>query len=126
MTNDFKGLMHEIRDSLNQMLCQRENDTCQHEETSRGGTIWEICNQCGCKWADDEGGRPEYKTPKDITQGYETLTKLDAFLEAVPDDLKDAVSHIVVDPSAFSDCARRAKTESKAAQLLSTITEKEE
>ena len=40
-----------------------ERNTCTHEETHRGGAIWEICDACGAKWADDEGGRPEFKWP---------------------------------------------------------------
>lgn len=42
---------------------------CDHSETYRGGTIWEICSICGRKWADDEGGRPEDegKEPDQIT-----------------------------------------------------------
>lgn len=37
-----------------------DQNTCQHEETHRGGAIWEICDGCGQKWADDEGGKPEF------------------------------------------------------------------
>jgi hypothetical protein len=44
-----------------------ERQQCLHEETHRGGAIWEICSMCGCKWADDEGGKPEQLEPKEIT-----------------------------------------------------------
>ena len=54
---------HEIMTNL---LHFAESQTCQHDETHRGGAIWEICNQCGAKWADDEGGRPEFKWPDAI------------------------------------------------------------
>lgn len=29
---------------------------CRHESRHRGGVIWEICDFCGAKWADDKGG----------------------------------------------------------------------
>lgn len=41
-----------------------ERETCTHEETYRGGAIWEICRGCGAQWADDEGGKPEFKWPE--------------------------------------------------------------
>jgi len=45
-----------------------ESQQCLHEETHRGGAIWEICDMCGSKWADDEGGKPEWSEPKVITR----------------------------------------------------------
>lgn len=47
-----------------QMLDHIERNTCTHEETHRGGVIWEICDGCGAKWADDEGGKPPFAWPK--------------------------------------------------------------
>ena len=48
---------------------------CSHDETYRGGAIWEICSMCGAKWADDRGGRPADagKMPKEIEQALELL-----------------------------------------------------
>lgn len=43
---------------------------------------------------------------------------LDALEAAVPDDLEDAMSHVIVCTSAFSDCLRRAKSRTKAAKAL--------
>jgi hypothetical protein len=43
---------------LRSVLEYAERETCTHEETHRGGAIWEICDRCGMKWADDEGGKP--------------------------------------------------------------------
>lgn len=37
-----------------------EQNTCQHEETHRGGAIWEICDGCNAQWADDRGGKPKF------------------------------------------------------------------
>lgn len=50
-----------------------ERETCLHEETYRGGAIWEICHRCGQKWADDEGGRPEFKYPKCVEDAHAML-----------------------------------------------------
>lgn len=52
-----------------------EMNTCSHEETHRGGAIWEICNGCGAKWADDEGGKPKFKWPKAVAEAMQFLEK---------------------------------------------------
>lgn len=51
-------------------------NTCLHEETYRGGAIWEICDHCGMKWADDEGGKPPdtHNLPKEIENAYQLLS----------------------------------------------------
>lgn len=51
---------------------------CTHEETCRGGAIWEICSMCGATWADDEGGKPADagKMPAEIEQAYKVLASL--------------------------------------------------
>lgn len=48
---------------IQQLLTHIERTTCTHEETHRGGGIWEICGMCGAKWADDEDGKPEFSWP---------------------------------------------------------------
>lgn len=52
-----------------------ENHICTHEQTHRGGTIWEICDYCGAKWADDEGGKPEFEWPEVVTRACDMLSK---------------------------------------------------
>ena len=51
---------------------------CCHEDTHRGGAIWEICDHCGMKWADDEGGKPEdaHDIPQAINDGYDLLAEI--------------------------------------------------
>lgn len=49
--------------ALAALLARDEANTCRHEDTYRGGALWEICRQCGAKWADDEGGRPAWQDP---------------------------------------------------------------
>lgn len=44
------------RGALSALLEHVDRETCTHEETHRGGAIWTICDSCGRKWADDEGG----------------------------------------------------------------------
>lgn len=54
--------------ALRDLLAFAERNTCLHEETHRGGAIWEICDSCGMKWADDDGGKPAnaHSWPKEI------------------------------------------------------------
>lgn len=44
------------RAALAKLLEYVDRNTCTHEDTHRGGAIWTICDGCGMKWADDEGG----------------------------------------------------------------------
>ena len=55
------GLVYEI-----------ERNICTHEETHRGGQ-WEICDMCGAKWADDRGGKPEFKWPEVVEKARDML-----------------------------------------------------
>lgn len=55
---------------------------CEHEDTHRGGAIWEICDSCGAEWADDEGGRPEYREPVEITAALDAINVLKDFRDS--------------------------------------------
>lgn len=55
------------------LLFWAERQICTHEETHRGGAIWEICDMCGAKWADDEGGKPEFSWPSEILGARKAL-----------------------------------------------------
>jgi hypothetical protein len=57
------------------LVCEIERNTCTHEETHRGGVLWEICDLCGAKWADDRGGRPEFQWPDCVERAREWLTQ---------------------------------------------------
>lgn len=46
-----------------ELLAHIEKNTCFHLNTHRGGVLWEICDDCGAQWADDEGGKPKFKAP---------------------------------------------------------------
>lgn len=69
--------MNKALDLLHGLVREVERKTCCHEETHRGGAIWEICDSCGAKWADDEGGKPEFAWP-------ESVEKARAFLATHP------------------------------------------
>jgi hypothetical protein len=66
-----KDLLKALEDVL--MLAERNH--CDHSETHRGGTIWEICAQCGSKWADDEGGKPEHIEPIEFHMAHKAIAK---------------------------------------------------
>lgn len=73
------------RKTVEDLLAFAESRICTHEETHRGGLIWEICNSCGRKWADDEGGKPKFKWPDAIKNARTLLgTSVDTSAE-VPD-----------------------------------------
>ena len=61
------------REALRKLLRYAECNTCQHEETHRTGFRWEVCDLCGAKWADDEGGKPEYVDPPAISEARAAL-----------------------------------------------------
>lgn len=63
------------REAFQRLLEYAESQICTHEETHRGGAIWEICDQCGAMWADDEGGRPEFAWPKEIEDARAALAQ---------------------------------------------------
>ena len=54
-----------LEDALRKLLARDELNTCQHENTHRGGGIWEICEDCCAKWADDRGGKPTWADPQE-------------------------------------------------------------
>lgn len=74
--SELSALLCMLRDVTN----YASRNHCAHEETYRGGIHWEICNQCGMKWADDEGGKPDDagKLPDELGRAYEMLAKYDA------------------------------------------------
>lgn len=65
----------QLRQALADLLRYTERQTCMHEETYRGGSIWTFCCGCGKKWADDEGGFIPY-TPSPEMQRADRLISL--------------------------------------------------
>ena len=54
------------------LVYEVERNICPHEETHRGGQ-WEICDMCGARWADDMGGKPEFKWPEVVEKARDML-----------------------------------------------------
>ena len=86
---DWTGLTdaqraEKLAEALQKLLERDRRNTCTHEETHRGGAIWEFCDHCGMKWADDEGGRPEWSDPIEWTISESALASYRASLEAAP------------------------------------------
>ena len=65
----------ELLAALDLLLSRNMAETCQHTETHRGGAIWEICDRCGMKWADDMGGKPEWRNPVEWDQAQAAIDK---------------------------------------------------
>ena len=42
--------------------------------------IEEDCDFCGAKWADDEGGKPEFVEPKEIKDAYRALGEIEKII----------------------------------------------
>ena len=63
---DYVDELARLRYALKALLAYSERRICTHDETYRGGVIWEICESCGKKWADDKGGKPVFKYPNEI------------------------------------------------------------
>ena len=99
-----------LRTSLVELLRHVHQSTCTHEETFRGGTIWEICSMCGAKWADDEGGKPEFVYPNCVLVAERLLDKepVDAVATKVLQDgarynwLRQHVKEVPLNPKGFA------------------------
>ncbi|MEV1657555.1 hypothetical protein ABZR11_30390 [Pseudomonas aeruginosa] len=78
--------MNKALDLLHGLVREVERKTCGHEETHRGGAIWEICDSCGAKWADDEGGKPEFAWPESVEKARAFLATHHAVEQAGGDE----------------------------------------
>lgn len=65
----------ELAEALKALLARDQRNTCRHEETHRWGNIWEICDQCGDQWADDEGGKPAWEDPPEWVKAEAIIAK---------------------------------------------------
>lgn len=53
------------REAYEALLKIAYRNICTHEERHRAGAIWEVCDGCSAKWADDEGG---FKPSKSVLE----------------------------------------------------------
>ena len=72
---------------LADLLDYVDSNTCIHESTHRGGAIWTICDGCGMKWADDEGGFVPHQDAPAVAAARATLASAPAAKNA--DELSD-------------------------------------
>lgn len=73
---DLRALLLDYQErgrALKDLLDHVDRITCQHDDTHRGGVIWTICDGCGRKWADDEGGFVPYKDAPAVAIARATL-----------------------------------------------------
>ena len=61
-----------VMEVITGLVYEVERNICPHEETHRGGQ-WEICDMCGARWADDRGGKPEFKWPEVVEKARDML-----------------------------------------------------
>lgn len=66
-----------LLDALRALLQRDVMNTCTHEETYRGGVLWTICSDCGRKWADDEGGKPEWVDPPEWVAAEDAINAVE-------------------------------------------------
>ena len=84
MTPTQKKAMEMALEGIQVLLLRDQQNTCTHEETYRGGHIWTICRSCHSKWADDEGGMPEWKDPPAWGKAEQVIEALRAALAEQP------------------------------------------
>jgi hypothetical protein len=60
-----KAAGDELAAALLALLIRDTQNTCPHENTHRAGAQWEICDDCGTRWADDMGGKPAWEDPQE-------------------------------------------------------------
>lgn len=78
--DEARGQIVQLYSVLNRLVSFADNQICRHEETHRGGLLWEICDFCGAKWADDKGGKPEFVEPKEISDAYRDLGEIEKII----------------------------------------------
>ena len=69
------AVANEWRDLVQSLVDHIVGETCLHENTQRGGAIWEICDDCGAQWADDRGGRPDFQWPEIVERANAALSQ---------------------------------------------------
>ena len=92
-SDNREEIITNLIDALKGVLRRDEINTCCHEETYRGGAIWEICNMCGEKWADDKGGKPEWQDPPEWDKAYTAIKNARNYLEQ-QDDVYGLISNL--------------------------------
>lgn len=103
------ALLGRALEALRALMRRSQRDLCHHEETHRGGVLWEICDHCGAKWADDEGGKPEWRDPEEWDQGYAVIAEIEKALPAVCHQCKGRGSYPPLCRAVCNVCAGTGK-----------------
>jgi hypothetical protein len=84
--------------AFKELMSFAERNTCTHDETHRGGAIWEICDHCGMRWADDKGGKPvnAHEYPKEIKDAQTLLLNQNKPTYKVEENIKFSISDLKV------------------------------
>ncbi|CAB3870902.1 hypothetical protein [Achromobacter deleyi] len=88
LKGDASAHVADERAALADLLEYVDRNTCTHEDTHRGGAIWTICDGCGMKWADDEGGFVPH-------QDAPAVAAARAVLASAPDTAKETADKIL-------------------------------
>jgi hypothetical protein len=67
----------ELLAALKSLASFTDGNICRHETTHRGGIIWEICDGCGARWADDRGGKSDACNPASLTAALAIIAKVE-------------------------------------------------
>lgn len=78
----LKSELQRLSEATDALVGHTDDITCQHESTHRGGTLWEICDECGAKWADDQGGKPDVDKPKAVAQAEAAIQRARVLLDS--------------------------------------------
>jgi hypothetical protein len=71
--DDALARVYELKELLSKLLSFADAQICRHEDTYRGGYLWEICRECGAQWSDDQGGMPEFEEPAILVEVKKVL-----------------------------------------------------
>ena len=95
------------RDVLAGLVKEIEHKTCDHGDTYRGGNIWTICQSCGKEWADDNGGKPEFKWPECVESARAILAAPQQAAEqpSYNTEIERVIARLDSSDPDFDDCA---------------------
>lgn len=94
MSSNSTPTKQELAESLHALLDNYDFTVCRHENTSRGGTLWTLCDDCSESWADDKGGFVPYKEPDFITKARDLLSRMEPEPEFSEKSKKDFEAYI--------------------------------
>jgi hypothetical protein len=77
------------------------------QQTSRGGVIWTICDDCGMKWADDRGGFKPHKDAPAVAEARAALASRPSPAATV--DEHDPSQYCCLDSCKREGCTRLAE-----------------